>query len=55
MIIFGVDISLSPHIDNNIKCILILGKGPIWELSEYSLTAEKCIQLILLEKIQNFI
>ena len=27
-IIFGVDISLSPHIDNEKKDILILGKGP---------------------------
>ena len=28
VIIFGVDMSLSPHIDNKGKDILILGKGP---------------------------
>ena len=28
VIIFGVDISSSPHIDNKKKDILILGKGP---------------------------
>ena len=28
VIIFGVDISSSPHIDNNKKDILILSKGP---------------------------
>ena len=28
VIIFGVDMSLSPHIDNKKKYILILGKGP---------------------------
>ena len=28
VVIFGVDMSLSPHIDNEKKDILILGKGP---------------------------
>ena len=31
VIIFGVDMKLSVHIDNKGKDILILGKGPIQE------------------------
>ena len=39
ILIFGVDMSSSPHIDNKGKAILVLGKGPTqgWE----TLTAEK--------------
>ena len=40
MIIFGVDMSSSPHTDNKKKDILILGKVPTQEL-EHTLTAEK--------------
>ena len=40
VIIFGVDMSSSPHIDNQKKDILILGKGPTQGL-EHTLTAEK--------------
>ena len=40
MIIFGVDISSSLHIDNKKKDILILGKGPTQGL-EHTLTTEK--------------
>ena len=40
VIIFGVDMSSSDHIDNKKKNILILGKGPIQGL-EHTLTAEK--------------
>ena len=40
VIIFGVDMSSSPHIDNKKKDILILGKGPTLGL-EHTLTAEK--------------
>ena len=40
VIIFGVDMSSSPHIDNKKKDILILGKGPTQGL-EHTLTAEK--------------
>ena len=40
VIIFGVDMSSSPHIDNNKKDILILGKGPTQGL-QHTLTAEK--------------
>ena len=32
VVIFGVDMSPSVHIDNKLKDILILGKGPIQEL-----------------------
>ena len=40
VMIFGVDMSSSPHIDNRKKDILILGKGPTQGL-EYTLTEEK--------------
>ena len=40
VIIFGVDMSWSSHIDNKLKDILILGKGPTQGL-EHTLTAEK--------------
>ena len=40
VIIFGVDMSSSIHVDNKKKDILILGRGPTQEL-EYTLTAEK--------------
>ena len=40
VIIFGVDMSSSLHIDNKKKDILILGKGPTQGL-EHTLTAEK--------------
>ena len=44
-----------PHIDNRGKDILILGIGPMQGLDEHSLTAEKCIRLILPIVIQNFV
>ena len=40
VIVFGVDMSSSVHVDNNKKNILILGKGPTQGL-EHTLTAEK--------------
>ena len=40
ILIFGVDMSSSPHIDNKEKDILVLGKGPTQGL-EHTLTAEK--------------
>ena len=40
MIIFGVDMNSSPHIDSKKKDILILGEGPTQGL-EHTLTAEK--------------
>ena len=41
VIIFGVDMGSSVHVDNKGKDILILGKGPTQGLGEHSLTAEK--------------
>ena len=41
VVIFGVDMSFSVHIDNKGKDTLILGKGPTQGLDEHSLTAEK--------------
>ena len=41
VIIFEVDMSLSVHVDNMGKDILILGKGPAKGLGRHSLTAEK--------------
>ena len=46
VIIFGVDMSSSAHIDNKKNDIIILEKGSTQGL-EHTLTAEKCIQLIL--------
>ena len=40
VIIFGVDMSSSAHVDNKKKNILILGKGPTQGL-EHILSAEK--------------
>ena len=40
VLIFGADMSSSPHIDNKKKDILILGKGPTQGL-EHTVTAKK--------------
>ena len=49
VLIFGVNMSFSTHIDNNKKDILVLGKRLTQGL-ENTLTAEKCIQLIWQKK-----
>ena len=54
VLIFGVHMSSSAHVDNKKKDILVLGKGPTQGL-EHTLTVEKCIQLILLLRIKNFV
>ena len=41
LIIFGVDMSSSIHVDNKKKDILILGEGPTQGLHGTTLTAEK--------------
>ena len=41
VVIFGVDMNSSIHVDNKGKYILILGKGPTQGLGEHLLTAEK--------------
>ena len=53
VILFGVDISSSVHIDNKKKDILILGNGPTQGL-EHTLTAEKYIRLTLQWKKKKF-
>ena len=52
ILIFGVDMSSSAHIDNKKKDILVLGKGPTQGL-EHTLTAEKMysINLIVTGKV----
>ena len=40
VIIFGVHMSSSVHIDNKAKAILTLGKGPTQELDDTKLTEE---------------
>ena len=54
VIIFGVDTSSSVHVGNKKIYILILGKGPTQRL-EHTLTAEKCIPLILQGIRKNFV
>ena len=54
VLIFGVDICSSAYIGNKKEVILVPGKGPTQRL-EHTLTAEKCIQLILLLRIKNFV
>ena len=49
VIIFGVDMSSSIHIDNKKKDILILGRGPTQGL-ESTLTAEKMYSINFTEK-----
>ena len=46
VLIFGVDMSSSAHIDNKKKDILVLGKGPTQGL-EHTLTAETMYSIIL--------
>ena len=47
--------SSSVHVDNKGKDILILGNGPTQGLGEHSLTAEKCIKLVLLIMETNIV
>ena len=47
VLIFGVDMSSSAHIDNKKEDILILGEGPMQGLDDTTLAAAKSIQSIL--------
>ena len=49
VLIFGVDMSFSAHIDNKKKDILVLGIGPTQGL-EHTLTAEKMYSVNFTEK-----
>ena len=53
VIIFGVDMSSSPHTDNRKKDIPILGKGPTQGL-EHTLTAEKLYLINFTEENTQF-
>ena len=55
ILIFGVDMSSSSHIDNKKKDILVLGKGPTQGL-EHTLTAEKMYLIkFVVTKKQKFV
>ena len=53
ILIFGVDMSFSAHIDNKKKDILVLGIGPTQGL-EHTLTAEKMCSINFTEKNKKF-
>ena len=54
ILIFGVDMSSSAHIDNKKKDILVLGKGPTQGL-EHTLTAEKMYSINFTVTKKNFV
>ena len=53
VLIFGVDMSSSAHINNNKKDILVLGKGPTQGL-EHTLTSEKMYSINFTVTKKNF-
>ena len=55
IIIFGVDMNSSAHIDIKKKSILVLGEGSTQWLDDTTLTSEKNIQLILKVIIKGYI
>ena len=52
-IMFGVDMNLLVHIDNEKKYILILGKRPMQGLDDTALTAEKEYAIHFSEQQEN--
>ena len=54
LVIFGIDKSLSSHIDNQKNNFLVLGEGPTEGINGTVSTAGKKIVLSFVEKIQNF-
>ena len=52
VLIFGVDMRFSAHIDNKKKDILVLGLSPTQEL-EQTLTAEKRYSILQKKKIKS--
>ena len=54
VLMFGVDMSFSAHIDNKKKDILVLGKGPKQGL-EHNLTAEKMYSINFTVTKKNFL
>ena len=55
VIIFGVDMSHSVHVDNKKKDILILGKGPAQGLDDTTLTSEKKYSINFTVSKKNFV
>ena len=55
VIIFGVDLTPSVHIDNKKNNILIIKKSLTQGLDDTTLTAEAQFQLIFLDQIENFV
>ena len=53
VLIFGVEVSFSAHIDNKKKDILVLGNGPTQGL-EHALTAEKMYLINFTEILFKF-
>ena len=54
VIIFGVDMSSSAHVDNKKEDILFLWKGPT-QILEHALSAEKMYLINLLWQERNFV
>ena len=54
VIIFGVGMTSSVHVDNKEKKILILGKGPTQRLREHTLAAEKMYSINFTENNKKF-
>ena len=54
VIIFGVNLSSSAHVDNKKKNIVILDKGPTQGLDDTTLTAEKEYTVNFMEQHKNF-
>ena len=54
MLILGVDMSFSAHIDNNKKDILVLGVGPTQGL-EHTLTAEKMYSIVFTVTMEQIV
>ena len=54
VIIIGVDMSSSPHVDNKGKDILILGKGPTQRLGEHLLTTEKMYSVNFTDQSEKY-
>ena len=54
VLIFGIDMSSSAHIDNKKKYISVLGKGPTQGL-EHTLTAKKIYSINFAATNKNFV
>ena len=54
VIIIGVDMSSSAHVDNKGKDILILGKGPTQRLGEHLLTTEKMYSVNFTDQSEKY-